>query len=73
MVMSVRDGAAGNRDQVRLLRAGQRLAVPRLALLGQHRIYPAFLEARADAHGRVAANIKGGTHLLQAPAFAQFQ
>jgi hypothetical protein len=54
-------------------RTGQRLAKVLLALVGQHGLYSAFLEARVHAHRGVAAHVEGAAHVSEAPAVPQFE
>jgi hypothetical protein len=70
VVVAVGDRAAGDGDEVGLLRAGERLAVAGLPLLAEHRVHPALGEAGAHAHGGVAADVEGAAHLGQAPTLA---
>jgi hypothetical protein len=46
MVMPVGDLTAGDGDEVRLLRPGERLAITGLPFMTHHRIYAALGEAR---------------------------
>jgi hypothetical protein len=73
MVVPVRNGAAGDGDEVGLLGPGEGLAVARLPLLAEHRIDPTLGEPGAHAHSGVAADVEGTAHLSQAPALAQFE
>jgi hypothetical protein len=73
MVVPVRDGTAGDGDEVGLLRAAQGLAIADLTLVAHHGIYAAFREAGTDSHDGVTTDVEGATHFVQAPAFSQFE
>ena len=73
MVVSVRDGVAGNGDEVGLLLPRECVAIADLASVAHNRIHPAVREASADRHNRGAAHVERAAHLGQAPALAQFE
>jgi len=71
--MAVGDRAAGDGDEVGLLRAGERLAIARLPLVAEHRLHPAFRKASADVEDGVAADVERAADLGEAPALPQFE
>jgi hypothetical protein len=73
MVVPVRNGAAGDGDEMGLLRSGECLAITDLALVAQHCIHAAFLKAGAHVEDGVAADVEGAADLGEAPAFSQFE
>lgn len=73
MVVAFRRVGAGERDEMGLLRAGERLATPLLPLVGQDRIHPALGKVVADALDRIEADIEGTADLRLAPALAEFE
>jgi hypothetical protein len=73
MLVPIRDGAAGDGDEVGVLRAAERLAIARLSPLAEYRIEAALGEACAHAHRGVAADAEGAADLGEAPALAQFE
>jgi len=73
MVVSVRDGAAGDGNEVGLLRTVEGLTIVSLALVCQDRIYSAFLKAGADTDDRVAADVECAAYLGETPTLSEFQ
>src|SRR5487761_2707414 len=65
--------AARQRDQVRLLRARQRLAAAFLPFVGQHRLHSPLGEALADPLDRVEADVECAADLRLAPAVAELE
>jgi hypothetical protein len=73
VVVPIRDGAVGDSDEVRLLRARQGLATADVSLVAPRRVPPAFGESGAHGHNGVATRVEGATDLHWAPALAQFE
>ena len=73
MVVAVGDRAAGDGNQMGLLRAGQHRAPSLLSPVGQHRFHPTVAEARHHRFDRVAADIEGVADCGLAPVVGQFE
>lgn len=73
MVVSNRNLAAGDGDELRLLGSRERLAIMDLASMAQRRIHSTLGEASPNRHDHLAADVKRAADLRQGSAFPQFQ
>lgn len=73
VVVTCGRGAASDGDEMRLLRAGERLVASLLPLVGQYRLDATRCEAGADVFDGIAADAEGLADRRIAPALAELQ